>query len=229
MSSLLLGVVVIAAASDLSPAVDTLTKALAARNTAVKFVVGSSGQLANQIRQGAPYDVYLAANESFTADLDKEGFLVAGSRVRYATGHLALVFRRAGASRLEDLANSDVKRIAIANPAVAPYGAAAKQTLQAAGLWTRIETKLVYAENVRQALQFADSGNVDAAIVAASMTTSRPQAYPVSPQLHTPIIQAGGIVKGSKAAAEAKRVLDFLTSREGRKLLESLGFGPPPK
>ena len=149
--------IIVAAASDLAP-IEQQMKDLAPK-LPLKFVFGSSGQLASQIRGGAPYDVYLSANLDFVRALETEGRLVVGSVRQYARGRLALYSRDGKVTTLEQLAG--VRNIAIANPAHAPYGVAAKQVLPAG-----LGKKIVYAENVRQALQFAESGNAEAAIVS---------------------------------------------------------------
>jgi len=114
----------------------------------------------------------------------------------------------------------------MANPASAPYGAAAKELLESAGLWPAIETKVVYGENVRQALQFAESGNADAAITAWSLVFDRGGIL-LPDSGHKPIRQAGGVVAGRPNEAAAQRFLDLLASGEGRKILAAHGLGLP--
>ena len=116
---------------------------------------GASGQLAEQIKGGAPFDIFLAANQSFVRDLAAQGLIKPDSVRPYARGSLVLaVYREFGdeIGRLEDLAKPAVKKIALANPDTAPYGKAGKQALERAGLWKQLEPKIVLAESVRQAL-----------------------------------------------------------------------------
>jgi molybdate transport system substrate-binding protein len=136
------------------------------------------------------------------------------------------IYSKSGAVRnLADLAKAD--RLAIANPVHAPYGLAARQVLEGRGLWDQMRARIVYAENIRQTLQFAESGNVDAALVAWSLVVGRPGAVLLDDKLHAPIRQAGGIVAASRRRDRARALLDFLTGPEGRRLLERNGFSPP--
>ena len=116
--------------------------------------------------------------------------------------------------------------LALANPAHAPYGAAAREFLERRGLWKAVEPKVVYGENVRQALQFAESGNADAAITAWSLVFDRGGVL-LPDRDHAPIRQAGGVVTGRPHVAEARRFLEYLASPAARKILEAHGFGVP--
>ncbi len=206
--------IIVAAAADLAP-IEKQMQALVP-DLSLKFVFGSSGQLASQIRAGAPYDVYLSANLDFVRALESEGRLVVGTVRQYARGRLALYSKDGKITKLEQLAGA--RTIAIANPAHAPYGVAAKQVLPAG-----LEKKIVYAENVRQALQFAESGNAEAAIVAWALVKGRPGAVLLPESLHAPIIQGLAVVRG-KAAAQALTFVDALTSKAGQAMLRGAGF-----
>jgi molybdate transport system substrate-binding protein len=141
--------------------------------TQVTVNFAASGQLAQQIEQGAPVDIFLSANTAYVEELAVKGWVQADSVQIYARGRLTL-WTRADASltveTVEDLLNPEVRRVAIANPEHAPYGVAAREALQTAGVWEEIQSKLVPGENVRQALQYAETGNVDAAIVPLSLS-----------------------------------------------------------
>jgi molybdate transport system substrate-binding protein len=191
-----------------------------------KFVLGASGLLARQIEQGAPYDVFLSANERFVADLAISGRLVPASVRVYAYGRLGLWSRDGSVTRLEQLRDRRIVHLAMANPAGAPYGAAAKELLESAGLWPVVEPKVVYGENVRQALQFAESGNADAAITAWSLVFDH-DGILLQDSGHKPIRQAGGVVAGRPDEAAAQRFLDLLASDEGRKILAAHGLRLP--
>ncbi len=218
----------IAAAADLAPLEAPLAAAFRkAGGGPVKFVLGSSGLLARQIAQGAPYDVFLSANEKFVKDLADAGRLVAGTVHVYALGRLGLWSGGGGIRQLEDLRQGRVLHVAIPNPAHAPYGVAAVAALKQQGLWNDVEPKAVYGENVRQALQFAESGNAEAALTAWSLLKGRPGAVLISDGLHSPIRQAGGVIAGAAHAAEARRFIDFLGSSDARRILESFGFSIP--
>lgn len=186
----------------------------------VRFVFGSSGMLARQIENGAPYDAYLSANEKLVYDLAAQGRLDPNSVRVYAVGRIATWSKYGtglGAAR----------RIAMANPAHAPYGVAARQALEKQGLWAGLEQRIVYGENVRQALQFAESGNAEVAITAWSLVFDRGGIL-LAAELHAPIRQAGGVVASSRQRELAARWLDFLGGAAGRALLARYGLFPPP-
>src|SRR5438552_4416229 len=137
----------------------------------VVLVPGSTGILSQQIRNGAPADLFFAANEAAVDDLTagdnlkKNSIVLADTKTIYARGRLALVTLKSSPLRLnalKDLAGARVRRIAIANPAHAPYGLAAQQALQSARLWAAVQSRLVYGENIQQALQFVQSGSAAA-------------------------------------------------------------------
>ena len=157
----------VAAASDLSPL--ELPLASSIPQCSIRFTFGSSGLLAEQIRHGADYDVYLSANEAYVDRLIREGHAYPATKTRYAVGRIALWSAKSLIWR--DL--SRAKTLAIANPQHAPYGLAAKQALEHEGLWTLLKDRIVYGENVRQTLQFAQTANADASIVAWSLVKGK--------------------------------------------------------
>ena len=151
------------AASDIGPPFKQLVPQFEQKTrTTVTLVLGSTGTLAQQIRNGASADVFFAANESFVNDLASENLTLRQTHTIYARGRVAAVSLKSSAIRIDeltDLTNPNIRRIAIANPQHAPYGLAAKQALEAAGLWDTLEPKLVFGENVQQAVQFVRSGS----------------------------------------------------------------------
>lgn len=217
----------VAAAADLSVVQVPLAQAFErATGIRVRFVLGASGMLSRQIEQGAPYDVFLSANEKFVADLAASGRLARDSVQTYAYGRLALWSKDGSIKQLADLRNPRILHVAIANPVHAPYGVAARQALENQGLWKGLQARIVYGENVRQALQYAESGNVEAVITAWSLLFNRGGVL-LSESLHSPIRQSCGIVAASRHRAAARRFLDFLTGEQGRKILEANGLFPP--
>lgn len=212
----------VAAASDLAPVTGALQRAYT--GASLRFSLGSSGSLARQIENGAPFDVFLSANQSYVEELAKEGRVDASSVVVYAIGRIALWSRDGAIKSLDDLARPGVQHIAIPNPEHAPYGIAAREALKHRGLWTRIEPKIVYGENVRQALQFAETGNADAVITSWTLLEGRGILIPA--EWHNPIRQAGAVVTGSAQAAAAREFLKFLSAPEGKKILEAAGLAP---
>jgi molybdate transport system substrate-binding protein len=177
--------------------------------------------LARQIENGAPYDVYLSANERFVHDLAAQGKLDPKSVRVYALGRVALWSKNRSIRKLSDLGS--VRQLSLPNPAHAPYGVAARQALEKEGTWKSLEARVVYAENVRQALQFAESGNVDAAITAWSLVFDRGGTL-IPAGLHEPIRHAAGVVASGSNRALAARFLDYLASQEGRALLTRYGL-----
>jgi molybdate transport system substrate-binding protein len=217
----------VAAAADLArmeAPLNQMFKRIAGQN--LRFVFGSSGLLTRQIENGAPYDVFLSANQQFVKDLAGSGRIQPDSVRVYAVGRLALYSRDGKFKNPKELAAEGVRHIAIANPAHAPYGVAAHQALERLGLWTRLEPKIVYGENIRQTLQYAESGNADAAITAWSLVFDRGGILlPV--ELHDPIRQAGGVLTSSSQRDLARRFLDMLASQDGISLLERFGLFRP--
>ncbi|HWP43634.1 MAG TPA: molybdate ABC transporter substrate-binding protein [Blastocatellia bacterium] len=220
---------IVAAASDLALAFEELGR-LFEQETGVKvtFSFGSTGNLAKQIEHGAPVDVFAAANISFIEDLEKKGLIIPDTKEVYARGRITLWTRGDSplrTERIEDLAGREVSRVAIANPAHAPYGMAAREALQAAGVWERVEPKLVLAENVRQALQFAETGNTDMAIVALSLSTGSAGRWALIPEsLHSPIDQALAIIRASRHENQARLFTAFLRGEKGRAIMQKYGF-----
>jgi molybdate transport system substrate-binding protein len=219
----------IAAASDLQIVLPKLADRFGGRTGIPTSVVfDASGQLAAQIKQGAPFDVFLAANEAFVHDLASEGLIRPESIHAYARGSLVLVvYHELGesVSALGDLTKPEVKKIALANPAFAPYGKAGKQALERAGLWKQLGPKIVLAESVRQTLRYAQSGDVEAALVSRAIAAvPEVRTVPVDPGLYDPIVQALGIVAASSRPADAEAFVRFVLGEEGQGILKEFGF-----
>lgn len=199
----------------------------------VLFSFGSTAFLAHQIENGAPFDVYAAADVEHVDRLIDKGFLFPDSRAIYARGRLVLwappsseVFL----GKLQDLTGNNIRTIALAKPEVAPYGRAAAETLRSLHLWHQVQPKLVYAQNVLMARQFADSGNADVSFVASSVLKEKiGQQIEVGEHLHRPINQALAIVCGSSRMGDARRFTQFVLGKDGRALLRQFGYRPPPQ
>ena len=217
----------VAAAADLAPLQQSLSAEFR-KSTGIRiaFVTGSSGILARQIENGAPYDVYLSANEALVQDLARKGKVAPESVRTYATGRLGLWSARGDVKSLGDLADPSVRYIALPNPAHAPYGQAAKEALASLKLWDRVSAKIVYGENVRQSFEYAQSKNADAVITAWTIVKDR-GGIAIDPSLHAPVRQAGGVVAGSTRKKDAQRFLDFLAGQAGQKILRDAGLGAP--
>lgn len=224
--------ITVSAASDLALALDELGP-LFTKETGVRVVVnlGSSGQLAQQIEQGAPVEVFFSANRGYVEELVDKGLVQPADTALYGVGRVTLWTRADGPLEIEtlsDLTDPRVKRIAIANPDHAPYGRAAKEALESAGLWQELQPKIVLAENVLQALQFADSGNADVAFVARSLSVQGEGRWALVPaELHTPIEQTLAVIASAPQAAWGRRFAEFVNGPEGRPILDRYGFELP--
>ncbi|MHB9114879.1 MAG: molybdate ABC transporter substrate-binding protein [Thermoleophilia bacterium] len=224
--------ITVSAASDLALALDELGP-LFTKETGVRVVVnlGSSGQLAQQIEQGAPVEVFFSANRGYVDELADKGLVQPGDTALYGVGRVTLWTRADRPLRIEtveDLTDPAVKRIAIANPDHAPYGRAAREALESAGLWDELQPKIVLAENVLQALQFADSGNADVAFVARSLSVQGEGRWALVPaELHKPIEQTLAVIASAPQAEWGRRFAEFVNGPEGRPVLDRYGFELP--
>jgi len=221
----------VSAASSLSLALEQAARAFE-RSTGVRVALnfGTTGALAQQIEQGAPVDLFIAADTATVEELERQGLLLPGSRQLYARGRLALYSPTLRLERLQDLVRPEVERIAMANPELAPYGAAAREALQALGLWDALQPRLILAETVRQALLYAETGNVEAALVAASLWRPGAPGYwvLVPERLHRPLDQALALVRGTRLEREARLFTAYLLGPGGRAILRAYGYQLPP-
>jgi molybdate transport system substrate-binding protein len=194
-------------------------------------VLGSTGSLAKQIEHGAPADVFFAANEVFLDKLVALGALLPETRVVYARGRIVLATARAAGPKLADLRGllePRVRRAAMANPEHAPYGKAAQEALQAAGLWEAVRPKLVYGENVRHALQFLQTGAVEAGIVALSVAdVPQIEWVLIDEALHAPLDQAAAVVARRPRTDRALAFIEFVNGPVGRPIMQRYGFRLP--
>ncbi|MFN2452707.1 MAG: molybdate ABC transporter substrate-binding protein [Pyrinomonadaceae bacterium] len=219
----------VSAAADLTPAFQELGKLFEQQGGAkVTFNFGSTGQLTQQIEQDAPVDLFAAANISFVENLEKKNLILPDTKALYAQGRITLWTRNDSSlklERVEDLARPEFKKIAIANPEHAPYGSAARESLQSARVWEAVSPKLVFGENISQTLQYAESGNVDAAIVALSLSTQSKGRWVLIPaELHQPLNQALAVIRVSRNEQEARRFAAFINSLQGRAVMRKYGF-----
>lgn len=222
----------VAAAADLALAFEEIGRTFEAKHGMKPvFQFGSTGLLAKQIGEGAPFALFAAANESFVKEVVAKGKCDGATARRYARGRIVVWAPKGTAppAQLSELAEARFKRIAIANPEHAPYGKAAKQALEAAGVYEAVKDRLVLGENVRATLQFAQTGNVDVSIIALSLanTGDGGATLEIDQALYQPLEQAL-VVCGTGAAAEAARTLaDFVLSAQGQEVLRRYGFAPP--
>jgi molybdate transport system substrate-binding protein len=221
----------VAAAADLALAFKDVGAAYEKQTgEKVIFSFGSTGLLEKQIVEGAPFDVFAAANVSFAENAIKAGACAADSKTLYGRGRIVVWWRKdakvAAPKSIADLADKRFVKVAIANPEHAPYGKAAQQAMEKAGVWAAVKPKLVYGENVQQTLQFAQSGNVEASVVALSLAVIAEGDYIlVDDTLHKPIDQA--LVACGKDPERQKRALAFtafVNSPAGRAIMKRYGF-----
>jgi len=221
--------ITVSAAANLTQAFEKIGAAFEAETgIRVIFNFGSSGQLTEQIRQGAAVDVFAAANADFVDQLEQEGLILPDTKALYAQGRITIWTRQDSTlkiDQLEDLTAPAIERIAIANPEYAPYGQAAQEALEAAGLWETIASKLVLGENVAQTLSYAQIGEVDAAIVALSLSTASEGRWVLVPaELHKPLNQALAVISDTHHETEARVFTTFVNSPQGRAIMKQYGF-----
>lgn len=220
----------VAAAADLAFAFKEVGAAFEKQTSQkVTFTFGSTGQLAKQISEGAPYDVFAAANVSFIDDVVKAGACDPSTKAMYARGRIVIWTKKSSgiaATALTDLRDARFVKIAIANPEHAPYGRAAQQAMETAGVWDAIKPKIVYGENIQQTLQFAQTGNTEVAIAALSLATvTEDGAYQlIDESLHKPIDQALVVCKRGTNAEVGKAFAVFVNSADGRAIMRRYGF-----
>lgn len=220
------------AASDLQTAFGELVSRFEAENTVrIQVAFGSTGTFTTQIENGAPADLFFAANEAFVDRLEAGGSILPETRRVYARGRLALVWDSAAPppASIADLARPEYRTVAIANPEHAPYGVAARQALQAAGVWDQVSPRIVLGENISQTYQFVRTGNVEAGIVARALVLGpSPRPHLLIPDsLHAPLRQAAAVLKASARAAAAGSFLDFVVGTAGQEILRRYGFERP--
>ncbi len=219
----------VAAASDLQSVMPRLIERFeAAQGVKVEATYGASGQFVQQIRQGAPFDLVFSANRKYIEDLAYSRSVRPNTVLVYARGSLVLVVREQvpdSVKTLADLNAPGIKKVAIANPDTAPYGAAARQAMEASGLWEPLEPKRVQAETVRQALQFVQTGNAEAAIVGKAIANvPGVRSYPIDESLYEPLLQACAVPTRSKNVQAALAFQQFVINGEGKDILREAGF-----
>lgn len=229
---------VIAGAADLKFALEEIAKAFTADTRAqVKLSFGSSGNFARQIRQGAPFQMFLSADEHYVLDLARDGFALDQGAL-YAVGRIVIIVPRGSPLKADGtlidlsaaLKDGRITRFAIANPEHAPYGKRAEEALRHRGLWDAIKPRLVYGENVSQAAQFATSANAQGGIIAYSLAlaprVSALGEYALIPEnWHSPLRQRMVLLKN--AGPVAKRFYDYVREPAARTIFRKYGFVLP--
>jgi len=230
--------ITVAAAADMSAALPQLVAAYTKKTGhTVKLSFGSSGNLANQIRNGAPFDIFFSADEEYPQLLIAEGLASKDSLYRYAIGRLVLWVPSDSPLDLSKLGmkallDPSVKKISIANPTTAPYGRAAEAALRHFGIYDQVSSRLVLGENVSQAAQFVESGNAQAGLIALSHALApalrdKGRYWTVPLDAYPTLNQAAVVVSRSKQQDAARGFLEYLRSPAATSLLTSYGFSVP--
>jgi molybdate transport system substrate-binding protein len=222
----------VAAAADLEGAFREIAGSFESEAGAhVILSFAASGNLKQQIENGAPFDVFASANVAYIDDLQMKDLVLPDTRLIYARGQITLWQRTDSPVQLDsvaDLAKPEIKHVAIANPEHAPYGAAAVESLQSVGIYDKVQPKLVRGENIMEALQFVETGNADAGIVARSIS-DRPTGRwtPIDPSLYRPLNQAVCAIRSTRQQQLARRFISFLSGRAAQSALKRYGFTIP--
>lgn len=223
----------VAGASDLRPAFEEIAALFTARTGhEIVFDFGSSGQLAQRIIEGAPVDVYASASVSYVHEVLASGRGDPATTATYGFGRIVIWSRTEewnGWKTLEDLAaDPDARFLAIANPDHAPYGQAARQALESAGLWDQLESRLVYGENISDTMRLADTGDADAALIAFSLAIAagdRGEWVLVDDARHEPLEQALVVITvDPERRPAAAAFAEFVNGPQGREVMTRYGF-----
>jgi molybdate transport system substrate-binding protein len=230
--------ITVAAAADMSAALPELVAAYTKKTgQAVKLSFGASGNLMNQIRNGAPFDIFFSADEQYPQQLITEGLASKDTLYRYAIGRLVLWVPADSTLDLSKLGikallDPSVKKISIANPATAPYGRAAEAALRHYGIYDQVSGRLVLGENVSQAAQFVESGNAQAGLIALSHALApamkdKGRYWDLPLDAYPALNQAAVALSRSKQQDAARKFLDFVRTPDATSLLTRYGFSLP--
>ena len=229
--------VTLSVAISMKDAVEELGRRFVASRPGVtlRYNFGSSGELQKQIEAGAPIDLFVSAAQRQMDELEQKRLVVPESRRAFARNVLVVV--KPADSRLDlagpgDLLDARVTRIAIGSPKTVPAGQYAEESLRALGLWSRLQPKLVFAENVRQTLDYVARGEVDAGFVYTTDAAVRGgqvrEAFRPAEETYRPVVYPAAVVAGARQPALAQRFIELLLSPDGQAVLGRLGFQPPP-
>lgn len=225
----------VSAAASLTDALNELRPVFETANPDIglAFNFGASGALQRQIEQGAPADVFLSASTRSMQTLADGGLVDAGRLVDLLVNELVVVVPpggNSGIASVTDLTNTDMKRIAIGIPDTVPAGGYAKEALTRAGIWEELQPRLVQAKDVRQVLQYVETGNADAGFVyrTDALASDRVEiAFVVDPASYSPAVYPMGIVSSTRHEREAVTLFDFLQSKEAAAVFAKFGFAAP--
>lgn len=230
--------ITVAAAADMSAALPELVNAYTKKTSqSVKLSFGASGNLTNQIRNGAPFDIFFSADEQYPQQLITDGLATKDTLYRYAVGRLVLWVPNDSPLDLSKLGiqallDPSVKKIAIGNPQTAPYGRAAEAALRHFQIYDQISSRLVIGENISQAAQFVESGNAQAGLIALSHALApamknKGRYWTIPLDAYPTLNQAAVVLSKSKQPEAARKFLDFIRSPEANALMTTYGFSLP--
>ena len=229
--------ITLSVAISMKEAVETLGRQFTQARPGVmlRYNFGSSGELQKQIEAGAPVDLFISAAQRQMDELGQKGLIDTASRRVFARNVLTVIKPAGSAldiSKPADLLDPKVRRIVIGNPRTVPVGQYAEESLKALALWDRVQPKLVFAENVRQALDYVARGEVEAGFVYSTDIPMRAgqvtEAFRPAEDTYRPVTYPVAVVKDSRQPALARAFIDLLMTREGQSALSRLGFQPPP-
>jgi molybdate transport system substrate-binding protein len=225
--------ITISAAISLKNAFEDIGRIFQERNPGGRllFNFGASGDLARQIEAGAPVDVFASAAQKDMDNLDQKDMIIKGTRKDFAGNSVVLIIPTKSTIHLtsfNDLRRGEIQKIAIGNPKTGPAGRYAEEVLRYFNLWDGIKDRLIFAENVRQVLDYVARGEVDAGMVYSTDALVRAKEVRIvaeaPEQSHRPVVYPIAVVKGSKKESLAKEFISVVTSKEGKKVLEKYGF-----
>jgi molybdate transport system substrate-binding protein len=226
--------IIISVAISMKDVIEELGRRFAPSPTVVRYNFGGSGELQKQIEAGAPIDVFVSAAERQMDELDRKGLIVRETRRTFAANLLVVVVPAGAAAppaTPADLLPGRIGRIVIGNPKTVPAGQYAEESLKTLGLWDRLRPKLVFAENVRQALDYVARGEVDAGFVYATDAAARrdrvKEAFRPPPSTHRPIRYPVAVVGGTRHRELAEAFVRLLAGPDARPILERHGFSVP--
>jgi molybdate transport system substrate-binding protein len=229
--------VTLSVAISMKDAVEELGRGFMAARPGVtlRYNFGSSGELQKQIEAGAPVDLFISAAQRQMDELEKKGLIASDTRRIFARNVLTVIKpsdSKIDIAKPSDLLDPKVGKIVIGNPKTVPAGQYSEESLRALGLWDRVQPRLVFSENVRQALDYVARGEVDAGFVYTTDAATRGQqvkeAFRPPEDTYSPVVYPVAVTRDSKQPALARAFLDGLVGREGQATLARFGFQPPP-
>lgn len=227
--------ITVIAAADLKFAMDEIVTSFNKSHPKdqVEVIYGSSGKFFTQVQQGAPYDMYFSADINYPRELAKKG-MAASEVIPYAFGRIVLWSNSRDAAKmtLENLTDPKISKIAIANPKHAPYGKRAEEALKSLKLWDKVQSKLVFGENIAHTAQFVETGNAQVGIIALALAlnpslSNKGGYYLIPDNLHQPLEQGYIITKRAADKPLAKLFSGYMTSKEARRIMVKYGFVLP--